>query len=502
MSAATFDVVIPTVGRPSLTRLLDSLFASRGPLPERLIVVDDRTVGPPLDLAYPGIHVARSGGRGPAAARNQGWQRAGAEWVVFLDDDVIVTGDWRERLHEDLMTAPRDAAGIQGRLEVPLPGDRPPTDWERNVAGLASARWITADMAYRRRVLQETGGFDERFRRAYREDADLALRVLGAGYRLRTGSRRTLHPVGPADRWVSIRMQAGNADDVLMRRLHGPGWRRRADAPGGRRPLHLLTTAALFTGGALAAVGRRKRAALAAASWTCLTAEFAWRRIAPGPRTADEVATMLLTSAVIPVAATYHWARGMLLGGLSPSAPWRPPGKPRSPLRAVLFDRDGTLITDVPYNGDPERVQPMPSARRALRLLRRRGIATAVISNQSGVARGLIDRSQVEAVNARVEQVLGPLGPWLVCTHGPDDGCDCRKPQPGLVIRAARALGVEPHECAVIGDIGADVEAALAAGARAVMVPQDNTRPEEIAGAPRVAPDLESAVRMLLEESK
>jgi histidinol-phosphate phosphatase family protein len=144
----------------------------------------------------------------------------------------------------------------------------------------------------------------------------------------------------------------------------------------------------------------------------------------------------------------------------------------------------------------------MPSARRALRLLRRRGIATAVISNQSGVARGLIDRSQVEAVNARVEQVLGPLGPWLVCTHGPDDGCDCRKPQPGLVIRAARALGVEPHECAVIGDIGADVEAALAAGARAVMVPQDNTRPEEIAGAPRVAPDLESAVRMLLEESK
>jgi len=171
-------------------------------------------------------------------------------------------------------------------------------------------------------------------------------------------------------------------------------------------------------------------------------------------------------------------------------------GAPRS--RAVLFDRDGTLVADVPYNGDPDRVVPMPGAREALARLRAAGVATAVVSNQSGVARGRLSPEQVERVNRRVEELLGPLGPWLVCPHGPDDGCRCRKPAPGLVEAAAGALGVETGDCVVIGDIGADVEAALAAGARAVLVPTTATRPEEVAAAPTVAPDLTAAVDLLL----
>ncbi|HEX2064899.1 MAG TPA: HAD-IIIA family hydrolase, partial [Acidimicrobiales bacterium] len=122
----------------------------------------------------------------------------------------------------------------------------------------------------------------------------------------------------------------------------------------------------------------------------------------------------------------------------------------------------------------------------------------AVVSNQSGVARGLITMEQLEAVNRRVEELLGPLGPWLVCVHGADEGCDCRKPGPGLVRRAADALGLDPSQCAVVGDIGADVEAARAAGARAVLVPTPATRPAEVAAAPEVAPDLRSAVDLLI----
>lgn len=166
---------------------------------------------------------------------------------------------------------------------------------------------------------------------------------------------------------------------------------------------------------------------------------------------------------------------------------------------AVLFDRDGTLVRDVPYNGDPGRVQSMPGAREALDRLRAAGILTAVVSNQSGIARGLLTRTQVDAVNARVEQVLGPLGPFFVCEHAPGDGCGCRKPAPGMVLAAAQALGVEPAQCALVGDIGADVGAALAAGARPVLVPTPVTRREEVDGAPEVAPDLESAVALLLE---
>ncbi|MCW2615698.1 MAG: family hydrolase [Frankiales bacterium] len=165
---------------------------------------------------------------------------------------------------------------------------------------------------------------------------------------------------------------------------------------------------------------------------------------------------------------------------------------------AVLLDRDGTLVVDVPYNGDPDLVQPVPTAREALDLLRAAGIPTAVVSNQSGVARGLLTREQVDAVNARVEQVLGPLGPFVVCEHGPHDGCGCRKPAPGMLVEAAGRLGVDVTRTALIGDIGADVGAALAAGARPVLVPTRTTRVQELGDAPEVAPDLLSAVRLLL----
>lgn len=170
----------------------------------------------------------------------------------------------------------------------------------------------------------------------------------------------------------------------------------------------------------------------------------------------------------------------------------------RRPPKAVLFDRDGTLVVDVPYNADPDKVRLAPGAREALDRIRAAGIATAVITNQSGVARGLLTLADVEAVNRRVEALAGPIGAWLHCPHGPDDGCGCRKPAPGMVLDAARRLGVDPSECAVVGDIGADVEAALRAGARAVLVPTAATRAEEVAAAPAVAADLVEAVDLLL----
>ncbi|QIJ61282.1 HAD-IIIA family hydrolase [Streptomyces sp. JB150] len=165
---------------------------------------------------------------------------------------------------------------------------------------------------------------------------------------------------------------------------------------------------------------------------------------------------------------------------------------------AVLFDRDGTLVVDVPYNGDPARVVPMPTARAAVEAVRARGVAVGVVSNQSGVARGLLTRAQVEAVQRRVEELLGPFGVWAVCPHGPADGCGCRKPAPGLVLAACARLDADPARAVVIGDIAADLGAARAAGARGILVPTPATRPEETAAADRTAPDLLSAVRLAL----
>lgn len=183
-----------------------------------------------------------------------------------------------------------------------------------------------------------------------------------------------------------------------------------------------------------------------------------------------------------------------------PAAAGSPPrqGGRARPL-AVLLDRDGTLVVDVPYNAEPDRVVLMPTAVAALDRLRAARIPTAVVSNQSGIARGLLTREQVDAVNTKVAQLLGPVGPFFVCPHAPGDGCACRKPAPGMVFEAAAALGVPASSCALVGDIGADVEAALAAGARPVLVPTATTRPEEIAAAPEVAANLVAAVELLLD---
>ncbi|GAB2746784.1 glycosyltransferase family 2 protein [Streptomyces bullii] len=343
-----YAVVIPTLGRPSLGACLRALAATGGPGPERVVLVDDRP-GPGGTLAAdvpPALRtrtvVVRGAARGPAAARNRGWRAAGdVPWIVFLDDDVIPGPIWGDDLALDLATATGRTAGVTARVEVPLPADRRPTDWERNTAGLATARWITADMAYRRAALEAVGGFDERFRRAFREDADLALRMLDAGWTLAGGRRTTTHPVRPAGRWISVRLQAGNADDVLMTRLHGRAWWRRAGASRGRLPVHLAVTAAGATALGCALLGRPRAAAACGAAWLAGTAEFALARILPGPRTRDEITTMALTSALLPPAASWHWLRGQLLYRSIP---------PRRPSEA----------------GEPEP-QPRPAVRERLR---------------------------------------------------------------------------------------------------------------------------------------
>ncbi|CAN5231473.1 glycosyltransferase [soil metagenome] len=318
MADPSFDIVVPTIGRPSLPALLEAIAVGEGALPSRIFLVDDRRdpSGPLTEGSFPPrltgrIQVLSGGGAGPAAARNCGWRASSAPWIAFVDDDVVPPRGWLTSLSEDLRELPSDVAGSQGAIRVPVASDRRPTDWERNVQGLERARWATADMAYRRRVLEEVGGFDERFPRAYREDADLALRVLESGYRLVRGQRHVLHPVRPADWWVSVRLQAGNADDALMRALHGPAWRTKAGVAAGRRGRHLLVTGLAFAALGGFAARRRSLARIAAIGWLAGTAELAWERVAPGPRTPAEVGTMSATSAVLPVAAAYHWAWGV-----------------------------------------------------------------------------------------------------------------------------------------------------------------------------------------------
>lgn len=493
-----YAIVVPTVGRESLQALLTALDRGSGAAPAEVVVVDDRPRPAPDLVVRSGlpVRVLRSGGRGPAAARNVGWRATAARWVCFLDDDVLPDPQWGAALTLDLKAADAaDAVGSQATLDVPTRPSRRPTDDERRTLRLSTAQWITADMAYRRDALVAVGGFDERFPRAYREDSDLAVRIVAAGGAILRGERRSTHPVAPATWWSSVRAQVGNRDNALLRRKYGRAWRDKIGEGKGRLPVHSATTLAGAV--ALLAAGLRRTAVARAAAglWLLCTAEFTVRRWLDGPRTAVEALRLAVTSALIPPVAVAH----RLVGE------WTFRGARRDPPLAVLLDRDDTLIVDGPYLNDPDGVRPVPGAGRALARLRGRGLLLGVVTNQSGVARGLISPAQLAAVNARVDEVLGPFGAWQVCVHGEADGCECRKPRPGMVLAAAAALGVPPQRCVMIGDTGGDVQAALAAHARAVLVPTSRTLPAEVEHArahARVAETLDEAVSVVLRECR
>ena len=127
-------------------------------------------------------------------------------------------------------------------------------------------------------------------------------------------------------------------------------------------------------------------------------------------------------------------------------------------------------MIDVPYNGDPELVQPVEGAKELLDRLRAAGIRVGVLTNQSGIGRGMITDDQMRAVNARIDTLLGPFDGWFICPHAPEDDCDCRKPKPKLILDAAREWGVEPREIVVLGDKESDVLAARNAGASGILV--------------------------------
>lgn len=139
---------------------------------------------------------------------------------------------------------------------------------------------------------------------------------------------------------------------------------------------------------------------------------------------------------------------------------------------AVFIDKDGTLIHDMPFNVDPRHVRLTAGAGRALRRMKNAGYQLIVVSNQSGVARGLFKEKDLLPVNWRIQTLLAQydvgVDAFYYCPHGPDDSCRCRKPRPGMILRAARDHAINPHVSWMIGDILHDVEAGNRAGCRTI----------------------------------
>ena len=166
---------------------------------------------------------------------------------------------------------------------------------------------------------------------------------------------------------------------------------------------------------------------------------------------------------------------------------------------AVFLDRDGTLNAERGYLADPRDAVLLPGAVESLGRLRERGFVLVVVTNQSGIARGLLSESDLARIHWRLRETLGGVvAAWLHCPHHPDVGdryrrpCDCRKPAPGLLLRGARLLDLDLERSWTIGDSARDVLAGHAAGTRTVLVESGKPPAEQLAAldAARIRPDL------------
>ncbi|HYG55983.1 MAG TPA: glycosyltransferase [Burkholderiales bacterium] len=267
------SVVVPTCGRPQLLARCIAALESQS-LPEHdyeVIVVED------------------GGRRGPASARNRGWRLASAPIVAFTDDDCVPDRDWLR----NGLAAMESADAVTGRIIMPIP-DRP-TDYERDAKGLERAEFVTANCFCRKFVLEKLGGFDERFRLAWREDSDLHFRLLEGGYRVRSeGSAVVVHPVRPARWGVSVSQQRKVMFDALLFKKHRELYRRRIrSAP--RWDYYAIVLSLMLS--------VYHPAFLIA--WVALTLRFAWQRLRGTSHSLRHIVEMLVTSMLIPPVSVF-----------------------------------------------------------------------------------------------------------------------------------------------------------------------------------------------------
>jgi len=177
--------------------------------------------------------------------------------------------------------------------------------------------------------------------------------------------------------------------------------------------------------------------------------------------------------------------------------------------RAVFVDRDGTLNVNIDYLSDPEKYQLYPGVAEGLRLLKEAGFLIVVITNQSGIGRGIFDDKALERVHQRMRDLLAKEGAVIdavyYCPHHPNDKCACRKPGTALFNMAAKDLHIDPKKSFVIGDMKMDVAAGQKMGARTALVPEPRNRAKTLkamegweAKPDFVGDDFLSAVRWVL----
>jgi glycosyltransferase involved in cell wall biosynthesis len=312
-------VVVPTYRRPAmLARCLEYLLRqSVEPADFEIIVCDD---GPDDDTrrsveALAARHRHRgpsirylpvTATQGPAGARNVGWRAARAPLIAFTDDDTEPDPRW---LSEGLAALKGGTDAVAGRIHVPLPPR--PTDYELDASGLARAEFATANAFVQRFALMRTGGFDERFTAAWREDSDLQFALLTAGMTIRRAERAVVHhPVRPTRWGVSLSQQRKSQFDALLFKKYPRLFRMRIAASAPR--LYYAILFAAIAGLVCTITDAATVARGAFILWAALTTGFCMRRLKGTALTASHITEMIATSILIPFISIFWRAYGAL----------------------------------------------------------------------------------------------------------------------------------------------------------------------------------------------
>lgn len=313
MESVKISVVIPTYKRPMLLgRCLDAVCKQNMPKRDFEIIVvsdgDDQAtrgaLGPKWTRAFPVVrYYALPFKAGPAAARNLGWMSARGELIVFTDDDCIPSANWLPALWRAYLNSGNHrSAAFSGRTIVPVSST--PTDYEKNIARLETAEFITANCATTRQVLAHVGGFDERFRMAWREDSDLQFKFIINGIPiLRVDDAVVTHPVRKAPWGVSILEEKKGMFNALLYKKYPRLYREKI---AGKTPWHYYGIVFFLLTSFAGIVTDMPVITLAGLSgWLAMTTWFACQRLRAASRAWDHVLEMLFTSAVIPLLSLF-----------------------------------------------------------------------------------------------------------------------------------------------------------------------------------------------------
>ena len=310
--AITVSIVVPTKARPHLlNRCISSLVLQHfAPHHFEIIIVDDEPSDDTLEVVNVWavhtrdsgpqiVYIPSPGPHGPAAARNVGWRMARGGIIAFTDDDTIARADW---LRNGVAAFNEHVHALWGRIVMPLEGT--PTDYELDAKNIETTEFVTANCFCRKRMLEDIGGFDERFRFAWREDTDLHFRLLCYSAKVVHARNAVVtHPIRPAPWGVSLSQVKKVQFDALLYKKHPRLYRQKIRAKP--RWDFYLTVSALLSALIATATETDEIALPAALLWLYMTIRFCAIRLRKTSKKPLHVAEMLMTSALIPPLAVF-----------------------------------------------------------------------------------------------------------------------------------------------------------------------------------------------------